>query len=117
MCQGDRVIIKASRSDRYRITNDGEWMNVEGDLTQVATDPSLPCNMEGCYVGQLVGKFVTDEGVENVFAVGTEKIFEAPEHGVFSFAINDTTYYDNSWYTSGSIIDHTAIEISPAEGY
>jgi hypothetical protein len=117
MCQGDRAIIQASASDKYRVVQNGEFINAAGDLTQPSTDPSLPCNFEGCYVGMLIGRFVTDSGIETVFPIGTEKIFEAPEHGVFSFTINDTTAWDNEWHSSGTITDHTAITVSPADDY
>ncbi len=115
MCQGDRALIQASTKDQYRVVQNGEWINADGDLTQPSTDPSLPCNFEGCYVGMLIGRFVTDAGIETIFPVGTEKVFEAPEHGTFSFSINDTTAWDNEWHSSGTITDHTAVTVSPAE--
>jgi hypothetical protein len=115
MCQGNRAIIQASTKDQYRVVQNGEWITAEGDLTQPSTDPSLPCNFEGCYVGMLIGKFVTDSGVETIFPIGTEKVWEAPEHGTLSFGINDTTAWDNEWHSSGTITDHTAVTVSPAE--
>ena len=117
MCKGNRATIQASASDQYRVQQGGEWINAEGDLMQASTDPSLPCNFEGCYVGMLIGRFVTDGGIETVFPIGLEKVFEAPEHGVFSFTINDTTAWDNEWHSSGTITDHTAITVSPADDY
>jgi hypothetical protein len=43
------------------------------------------------------------------------KEFEAPENGTFSFMINDTTFYDNDWRSQGTITDHTAVTVSPAD--
>ena len=117
MCQGNRALITASASDMYRVEQNGEYINAEGDLTQPTSDPSLPCNFEGCYVGMLIGRFVTDSGIETVFPIGTSKTFEAPEHGVFSFTINDTSAWDNEWRSNGTITDHTAITVSPADDY
>ncbi len=117
MCQGNRATITASVKDFYRVEQNGEYINAEGDLTKPSTDPTLPCNFEGCYVGMLIGRFVTDSGIETVFPIGTSKVFEAPEHGVFSFTINDITAWDNEWRSNGTITDHTAITVSPADGY
>jgi hypothetical protein len=117
MCQGDRAIIQASSSDKYRVVQNGEWINADGDLSQPSTDPSMPCNFEGCFVGMLIGRFVTDAGIETIFPIGTEKLFEAPEHGTFSFTVNDTTAWDNEWHSSGTITDHTAVTVSPADDY
>ena len=80
-----------------------------------ASAGSLPCNTEGCYEGQLIARFVSDDGVEMIFPVGGETVWTAPAHGTISVTINDETYYDNTWYQSGQIIDHTAITIGPAE--
>ncbi len=115
MCQGDRMRVTASSSDRYRISEDGEWINAEGDLSQPSTNPELPCNFEGCYLGQLIGRFTSDAGVETVIPLGILKEYMIPDHGSFSFAINDDTYYDNEWRKEGAITDHTAVTISPAD--
>ncbi len=114
-CQGDRAVIAASVNDMYRVSEGGDWINADGDLMQPSTNPDLPCNFEGCFVGQLIGRFVTETGVETVFPVGVSKLFEAPEHGTFSFAINDDTYYDNSWRSQGTITDHAAVTVTPAD--
>jgi hypothetical protein len=115
MCAGDRARIKAATNDRYRISRDGPWINADGDNDQPATDPALPCNREGCFRGQLVGLFVTVDGIEVVFPIGTSAEFEAPEHGTFSFAINDDSYADNVWYAEGTVTDHTAVTVMPAD--
>jgi len=115
LCKGNRAVIAASPSDKYRIVKGGDWINAGGDPSMPATDPTLPCNFDGCFWGQLVGKFVTEEGVVTVFPVGTRKDFEAPENGTFSFMINDNTFYDNEWHSQGTITDHTAVTVSPAD--
>ncbi len=115
MCQGDRALITASVKDMYRYEQNGEFINADGDLAKPTSDPSLPCNFEGCYAGMLIGRFVTEDGIETVFPIGTNKVFEAPEHGTFSFTINDTSAWDNEWRSQGTITDHTAITVSPAD--
>ena len=114
-CKGDRVNIEATKNDMYRISESSPWINAEGDTAQRATGPEYPCNIEGCFVGMLVARFVTDGGVENVFPIGVGASFEAPEHGTLTWQVNDTTYYDNVFKSSGPITDHTTITVSPAE--
>ncbi len=115
LCKGDKARIIASSKDRYRISDSGAWLNVEGDVAQKATGAEYPCNIEGCNVGMLVGKFVTDSGVETTFPIGTEYTFAAPEHGTLSISVNDTVWYDNKWFKSATIEDRTAITIEPGQ--
>jgi len=115
ICQGDRVRVSGTSNDKYRIADSGPWINVAGDLDQPALGADLPCNFEGCYQGQLILRFVSSSGVESILPVGEELIFEAPEHGEISYRINDETFYDNTWFQNGSLVDHTSIEVSPAQ--
>ncbi len=115
VCAGDAIVISGTAGDKYRISDDGPWINADGDPSQPATGADYPCNLEGCYAGQLIARLVGESGMETIFPVGTRLTWTAPEHGVLSITINDTIYYDNKWYQSGSIIDRTAIEIGPAE--
>ena len=66
--------------------------------------------------GMLIMKFVGKAtGFETIVPVGVSAVFTAPEDGEISYRINDTSFYDNKWHQSGSVIDHTAIEVSPAQ--
>ena len=76
---------------------------------------NLVTNLEGCKAGMLIMKHVGKSGMESVVLVGSSATFTAPEDGEISYRINDTTFYDNTWKQSGSVIDHTSIEVSPAE--
>jgi hypothetical protein len=114
ICKGNRVVIKGSFNDRYRIQDGGPWINVDGDPNQVTVGSDWPCNMEGCNAGMLIGKFVGQSGTENIFTIGTKTVFMAPEHGEISYRINDNVFYDNVWYQARGLVDHTAIEVSPA---
>ncbi|MBN1337518.1 MAG: hypothetical protein JXB39_16315 [Deltaproteobacteria bacterium] len=114
-CMGERAIITASTSDKYRISKQGPWINADGDQDLPATRKELPCTESGCFEGQLVGRFVTESGIVTIFPLGTEAQFEAPEHGTFSFTVNDDTYYDNEWHKTGAVTEHTAVTFTPAE--
>jgi len=116
ICQDDKVRISGTSSDRFRLSDKGPWINVAGDPDQpTSASGELPCNFEGCFRGQLIMKFTTEAGVVTIYPVGEKLIFTAPEHGTMSYRINDDTFYDNTWYQSGGIIDHTSVEISPAQ--
>jgi hypothetical protein len=116
LCAGDVARIVGTSGDKFRITNDGPWINVDGiEGTESPSGADWPCTLESCREGMLIGRFVTDEGVEEIFPVGVSTTYRAPNHGTLSVSVNDSTYYDNTWYKSGGIIDHTGITISPAE--
>lgn len=115
VCAGNKIRVSGSPKDKYRVRNDGPWINVAGDSSKPTFGGDWPCNIEGCFEGMLVMKFVTLDGVESIIPVGQELTWTAPAHGEISYRINDTTMYDNTWFKSGSMQDRTAIEITPAE--
>ncbi len=116
ICKGDRIRISGSAKDQYKLTDGGPWINVEGDPAQLSTGSEWTCNIECCKAGMLIMKHVGKAtGFESVILVGTGATFTAPEDGEISYRINDTTFYDNVWKQNGSVIDHTSIEVSPAE--
>lgn len=114
ICQGDIVRISGTEADLFRLSDSDSWINVAGD-TSTPPSSELPCNLEGCHPGTLLLRFVSENGVENIYPVGEELIFTAPEHGEISYQINDKTFYDNTWRTRSGLTDHTAIEITPME--
>lgn len=113
VCKDDRVRITASSNDYYKITDDGPWINAAGDTSQPASG-SLPCNIEGCFKGQLVMRFTGESGVQTVKPVGTTMDFLAPEHGKIEVMINDDTWFDNTFKVESGIEHHTSIEYAPA---
>lgn len=116
ICKGDRIKISGSASDQYRLSDESPWITIAGDPNQPTSGAEWPCNLEGCLAGMLVMRFVAgDSGIESIVPVGTQAPFTAPEDGVVSYRINDTTFFDNKWHISGSIIDHTSIEVVPAK--
>lgn len=116
ICKDDKIRISGTLKDKYQIEDGGPWINVLGDPDKpTAGEEGLPCNMEGCYLGMLVFRYVGDDGAEIIKPVeGGELVFTAPDHGTISYRINDEQYYDNKWFKGGGIVDHTAIEVSPA---
>jgi hypothetical protein len=114
LCPGDAAVISATKGDRYRIEDNGKWINAEGDPDRPThAEVDFPCNTEGCYAGMLMGRFTAESGIESIFPIGTKAVFRATEQGTLSIGINDHVFYDNSWYKSGGIVDHTGIEVSP----
>ena len=114
ICSGNEVEIRATSNDRYRISEDGDWINVNGEEdSSTVLDSSFPCNETGCVAGQLVGKFEGAAGYVEIFPIGVQTVFKAPMDGTLSVGVNDTTFYDNTWYKSGGVIDHAGIEIGP----
>lgn len=116
VCGGDRVKIVASAKDRFRVSESGPWINVDGDPDRptVGMD-GYPCKLDGCFEGMLVLRYVTESGTELIFPAGSHFVYDVPENGTISYMINDATFYDNIWYQSGGLMDKASIEISPAE--
>ena len=112
VCKDDVFKIKASPQDYYRIEEGGPWINASGDIEQAATG-KLPCNIEGCFKGQLVMRFTGESGVSTVHAVGTYFEFRAPEHGAIVVMINDDSWNDNVFKVESGLEHHTSIEYSP----
>lgn len=115
ICKDDKIRVTGTLKDKFRITDKGGWITVAGDESDPTSGTELPCNFEGCLRGMLILQFVTEAGVETVYPVGGELVFTAPENGTLSYRINDDTFYDNTWYQAGGIIDHASVEISPAK--
>ncbi len=115
VCEGDEVIITATESDQYRITTDGAWIKADGDTSKPAVGPDYPCNIEGCYPGQVIMRFTGDSGIVSILPVGFERVYRVPEHGTIEVRINDTSFYDNSWKVEKGIEHHTAITYKPTQ--
>lgn len=113
LCAGDRLRVSISEQDYYRITDDGPWINANGDTSKPATG-DLPCTIEGCFPGQVILRFTDDKGVSKVVPVGSGIIFTAPDHGRIAVMINDNTFFDNTYKTEDRITHHASVEYRPA---
>jgi hypothetical protein len=115
ICKGNKIVIKTSSKDRYRITEDGPWITVAGDpAISTSGTEDWPCNIEGCLAGGMMFRFVGKSGQESIYVAGSKLVFTAPEHGRIDYRINDTQFFDNTWYQARGIIDHASVEISPS---
>lgn len=112
ICDDDVVTITASSNDYYKVSADGPWINADGDRSQ-PTAGDYPCNVEGCFLGQLVMRFRGDSGVEIVKPVGVELRFDPPEHGSIEIMVNDKDLYDNEWKVERGVQHRTQITYAP----
>jgi hypothetical protein len=113
VCKGDKIRINATVKDRFRLKDNGAWMNVLG--VGPAAE-GAPCTSEGCLAGTLLGRFVPENGgAESIFVVGAEKVYTVPAHGTLTYGLNDDTWFDNTFMKNGSIIDATAVTLEPVE--
>ncbi|MEO0603702.1 MAG: hypothetical protein AAF211_19850, partial [Myxococcota bacterium] len=115
VCRGDRVIIDATEADYYRIDKGGPWINAAGDPDGTDTD-GYPCPRSDCLRGQLIMKFTTPKGVNEVSPVGLEKTFTVPDHGTIWLMINDKELVDNEFKVESGVEHHTGIQYKPAGG-
>lgn len=115
MCEGDTAIITGTLNDKYRVSDDGDWITVEGVPGAPAMGDDYLCTTENCLEGMLIGRYVTEDGYEEIFPIGAEASYTATRHGTLTVTINDTTYFDNKYFSNGGIDDHTGITISAPE--
>ena len=118
VCEGDKLRIFGSTSDQFRISPDGEWISIAGDQNNSSLGKeNYPCNIEGCFDGMLILRFTDKDDRVTIHPVGAEFHFKAPRDGYVSYGINEPEdmLYDNQWYQSGGLIDHTAVTLSPVE--
>lgn len=114
VCDDNVVRITASAIDEYKVDDDGPWINADGDPDKPATG-DYPCNIEGCQVGQLVMRFRGDSGVSFVRPVGTELVFDPPEHGVIEVRVNDTTPYNNEYRVKSGVQHRITVTYAPVD--
>ncbi len=113
VCAGDVVDIRGTATDKYRISEDGPWITADGQEGTMGVGTDLPCDLESCAQGMLIGRFTNEDGVQDVFPIGTGATYKPTAHGTISVTINDTSYYDNVWFKSGGITDRTGVTFSP----
>ena len=110
VCKGDRIRMEVSALDYYRLSDNGPWINAEGDKNQRAVGNDYPCTVEGCYVGTVIYRFTAEDGTITVGPIGTGIEWTAPQNGELHMRINDDgTFFDNVWRKKGSLIDHAAV--------
>jgi len=115
ICEDDVVEITATASDKYRVDDGGPWINADGDTSKPAVGQEYPCNLEGCYVGQVVMRFRGQSGLEIIKPVGTRLVFDPPEHGAIEVTVNDTSYFNNVFRVERGLQDRTGITYTPLD--
>jgi hypothetical protein len=115
VCKDDYIKLKGSSMDYFKLEKGGPWINVDGDTARPASGPELPCNVEGCFVGQLVMRFTGDDGVKTVVPIGTGADFMVPSHGKIQVMINVSEFEDNVWKVEGGLEHHSSIEYAPVK--
>ena len=113
LCKGDKVRVKASKIDYYRIDEGGDWINAGG--TGAPAETGYPCTEPGCEIGALILRFKGESGMEIIQPVGLDNTFLAPEHGSITVMINDNNLSDNVWKVEKGLEHHTAIDYSREE--
>lgn len=115
VCKDDQVLIESTETSRYTVSDNGEntkWINLHGDPDVPAAGEGYPC--PECPLGALLIRFENeDTGEITVQALGPSMEFKAPANGWISFAINDTTYFDNRFYEENGVRDYLSIDIYP----
>jgi hypothetical protein len=112
VCKGDKIVVKGSQLDYYKLSAKGPWINVLGDPA-MAPASDLLCTLEGCPFGILLMRFTGETGIVTILPVGAERVFEVPEHGTVEVSINDNTWQDNEFKIEKGLQHRTAIEYSP----
>jgi hypothetical protein len=111
ICQGNDVLVKGSGIDKFRLTANGPWITLAGDPAQSALGSPLPCNIEGCFRGQLVLQYEGIDGYRTVVPIGLETRFTAPGHGRISVMINDDSWSDNSYFVENGMAHHASVTL------
>lgn len=110
VCADDVIEITATAADEYRVDDGGPWISAAGDAAKSTSGMSdYPCNLEGCYAGQLVLRFRGESGVTVIKPVGLKLVFDPPEHGVIDVAFNDSTPFNNEFRVVRGIQHRTGV--------
>ena len=97
LCAGNTAEIVATQADRYRIVQGGDWMNVTGQAGDLQFAHLCGQPRVAWHEGQHPAR---------------GRAFH-PHLEVFLQRGRINTWYDNTWYKSGGLEDHTGITISP----
>ena len=113
LCKGDRVRIKVSDFDFYRLHPKGQWMQVDGSGEPASAN--APCTLPECTEGMVVYRFRGESMMKTVGPIGFLTVFEALEHGTLDLMINDDDLADNLYKVEGGLEHHAIIEYTPAK--
>jgi len=120
VCSGDKILVETTgeengkytledvgsvKKNKY-ITSVGDAEVPEaGDLGLVAEHPQ----------GAVILRFEAEDGSYTKYeTTGHSLKWQAPQHGFISFAVNDTTYFNNAFHDGRSGIDFLGLDIYPS---
>ena len=121
VCKGDKVLIETTGEEngQYTITDTGKM--ADNTFMTAAGDPNTPeagaAGLVAEYpLGALLLRFeAEDDSYTKYYLIGASLRFTSPDHGTLSFAINDTTYFDNKFRDIKGAIDYLGVDIYPEE--
>lgn len=121
VCKDDKVLIESTGEEngQYTISDTGKM--ADNTFITAAGDPNTPeAGAAGLVpefpLGALLLRFEAEDGsYTKYFLIGASVGFSAPDHGHLSFAINDTTYFDNKFRDIKGAIDYLGVDIYPEE--
>jgi len=119
VCTGDKVLVETTGIDngRYTIEDTGKVKNNKYITSE--GDPEIPeAGDKGLVAEQPSGavllRFEAEDGSYTKYvATGFSLEWAAPEHGFISFAINDTTYFNNAFHDGRGGIDFLGLDVYP----
>ncbi len=120
VCAGDKILVETTGEDngKYTLEDTGKVKNNKY-ITAVG-DPEQPQAGEAGLVadqplGAILMRYEAEDGSYTKYeSVGFALAWTAPEHGFISFAMNDTTYFNNAFHDGRGGIDFMGIDVYPA---
>jgi hypothetical protein len=118
VCKGDKIRVEATGADNGQYTIEDKGKGKSKYIT-VAGDPDKPEAGELGLVpempaGALVMRWeAEDASLTRYTLVGPRLEWEAPDHGFITFAVNDTTYFDNQFREERGAKDYVSVDIYP----
>ena len=122
MCEGDAILIETTGEENGQFTIEDTGKPRKNKYITAAGDPDRPEAGELGLVsdmpaGALVMRFeAEDESMTKYILIGAGTEFKADQHGYISFAINDTTLFDNKFRNIGGAKDFLSLDIYPPRG-
>lgn len=119
ICENDQILVETTGEKNGQFTvqaqdrlSKSKFITAQGDTDMLeAGEAGLVPDMP---LGAVIMRFeAEDNSYTKYFYVGYSLEFKAPEHGYVSFAINDTTYFDNKFRDASGAIDYLGIDIYP----
>ncbi|MEE2827831.1 MAG: hypothetical protein VX498_01470 [Myxococcota bacterium] len=119
VCKGNKLLLEGTGEENGQYTISDTGKPKKNTYITAAGDPAIPEAGDTGLVptlpaGALIMRFeAEDQSFTKYILIGLSREWEAPEHGFISFAINDTTYFDNEFRNVNGAIDYLGIDIYP----